>query len=319
MSTPVLTPLQPLFRRLTAERPAGPKLTTAEARTAAHAMMEESFVAYYAPQAPLAEEADHRIAVDGGSIAVRVYSPGAPGGEALPCHLYLHGGGFWLGTLDHFDPLCRALARDAGCVVASVDYRLAPEHKFPAAAEDSYAALLWVAANAGALGVDPARISVGGMSAGGDLAAVVALMARDRDGPALVLQILEAPVTDLSKGAPLEVPSEGVVLAPGNASYAQLYLADPAQALDPYASPLRAPDLAGLPPALVMCAEYDTLAAEGKAYATRLGEAGVSVEYRCWEGQFHGSQQMAALIPEEAAAYQDMLVSALRRAYADDR
>jgi acetyl esterase len=246
---------------------------------------------------------------EGGTIAVRLYGP-AGNEAALPCHVYFHGGGL----LDHFNPLCRALARDAGCIVAAVDYRLAPE-QFPVAAEDSYSALLCLAAKADKLGIDPERISVGGVSAGGNPAAVTALMARDRHGPALVLQVLEVPITDLSSHEPLRIPAEGLLIPSGKETYCEHYLSDCTEALLPYVSPLLAPNLAGLPPALIMCAEYDSLAAEGAAYAHRLAEAGIPVDYTCWRGQFHGAQPMAALIPEEAAAYQAQLVGALRRAY----
>jgi acetyl esterase len=317
---PVLPALNTLFDGIAAgaSRPAPqPPPPAAQARAAIHAVLERNVVAFYAPHAPLAREADYSVAVPDGVIRVRLYASTSPD-VARPCHLYLHGGGFWVGALDHFDVLCRALAEDAECVVVSVDYRLAPEHKFPTAAEDCYAALLWVAAHAPELGVDPARISVGGVSAGGNLAAVVALMARDRGGPRLALQVLEIPITDLTDLAPLRVPAEDLVLPSGKDEYAGHYLADPAEAATPYASPLLAPDLSGLPPALVMTAEYDAFAAEGAAYARRLAEAGVPVEHRCWEGQFHGSQQLAALIPAEAAAYQAQLVSALRRAWSND-
>jgi acetyl esterase len=275
--------------------------------------MEQFIVGFYAPAEPLPREIDYQVAVEGGHITIRLYAPESDGG-ALPCHLYFHGGGFWLGHLEHFDTLCRALARDAGCAVVAVDYRLAPEHKFPAAPEDSYAALLWVNENAEAVGIDPARISVGGVSAGGNLATVVAIMARDRDGPELVLQVLEVPVLDLSNDEPLKL-QEGLVLPAGKDVYRQHYLHQPSQALLPYVSPLLASDLGHLPPALIMCAEYDPLAAEGEAYAKRLEAADVQVEHYCWPGQFHGAQPMAKLIPQVAAAYQAMMVAALRRAY----
>lgn len=313
---PVLPALQPLFAAITAGAGATDDRPVAEARAMTHAAMEQFIVGFYAPAEPLPGETDHRLPVAGATITLRIYSPaGRDGGSPLPCHLYMHGGGFWLGTLDHFDALCRSLARDAGCVVAAVDYRLAPEHKFPAAAEDSYAALLWVVEHAAELGVDPTRISVGGVSAGGNLAAVVSLMARDRGGPLPVMQVLEVPITDLSDWEPLRIPEEGLELPSGKDRYCEHYLDDAEQARLPYASPLLAPDLTGLPPALVMCAQYDPLAAEGKAYADRLAQANVPVEHHCWEGQFHGAQPMAALIPEEAAAYQAVTVAALRRAY----
>jgi acetyl esterase len=296
----------------TAPTPAKP-MTPAEMRAAGNAGMEKNITAFYAPHAPL-HETDHQVAVAGGTITVRRYST-AKSGLPLPCYLYFHGGGFMVGTLDHFDALCRATAKDANCVVISVDYRLAPEHKFPTAPEDCYAAFLWAVENSQSLNIDPARIAVGGMSAGGNLAAVVCLMARDRSGPTPVLQVLEVPVTDLSTFVPLSIPSEGIALPSGKARYAALYFHDLSEAANPYASPLLAPDLRHVPPALVMCAEYDELGPEGKAYATRLAETGIPVEFRCWEGQFHGSNSLEALIPEEAAAYHAQIVGALQRAF----
>jgi acetyl esterase len=311
---PILPALQPLFSAITASADGvGSGLPVGEARALVHAALEQFVTGFYAPADPLPHERDHVVPVAGGTITVRTYAPENEG-RPMPCHIYYHGGGFWLGAIDHFDPLCRAIARDAHCMVASVDYRLAPEHKFPTAVEDGYAALSWVAANAHALGVDEMRISVGGVSAGGNIAAVVAMMVRERGGPNLVLQVLEVPVLDLSRHDPLRIPEEDIELPSGKDVYCAHYLVEPAQALLPHASPLLAPDLEGLPPALVMTAEYDPLAHEGKLYARRLVQAGVPTEHVCWPGQFHGAQPMARLIPEEAAAYQAKLVSALRAA-----
>src|SRR5438105_4403897 len=179
----------------------------------------------------------HRVPVPDGEITVRMYTPSGTG--PFPVHLFLHGGSFWLGTLDESEARCRHTANSAGCVVAAVGYRLAPKHKFPTAPEDCFAALRWLVDNAPALGVDAARVSVGGVSAGGNLAAVVALMARDRGGPPLVFQVLEIPVTDLTLSFPsITEKGEGYVLTKESCvRYVRLYLADPAQATDPYASP----------------------------------------------------------------------------------
>jgi acetyl esterase len=277
--------------------PAG--LSTAETRAWLHDRIDETFTSLSAEQPPVASEVDHRVMVDGGQITARVYRPDADG--PLPCYLHLHGGGFWLGTLEQSASACRAIATDAECVVVDLDYRLAPEHRFPTATEDSYAALLWIVDHAAVLGVDPSRLAVGGGSAGGNLAAVVALMARDREGPQLVLQVLEIGVFDFTR--------------PGREDINAMYLGDPTDAEHPYASPLLAPDLSGLPPAVVMSAEYDNLRAEDEEYAERLRQAGVAVEERCWEGQFHGSMQLAKLIPDEARAYHEQIVAALRRAF----
>lgn len=312
---PVLPALRPLFDVIIAssQNPAD-DMPIAERRASTHRAMQQFVTGFYAPVPALPIEKDCSIPVAGGSIMIRIYSPDHPT-KPLPGHVYFHGGGFWLGTLDHFDPLCRAVARDAECVVVAVDYRLAPEHKFPTPLEDCYAAYTWVRTQAGTLGIDPDRISTGGVSAGGNLAAAVSMMARDRDAPLPVQQILEVPITDLSDWSPAVFAEEGLTLPSGKDEYCAHYLAEPLQTRDPRASPLLADSLAGLPPTLVMCAEYDPLAREGKAYADRLREAGVPVEHRCWPGQFHGAQPMAALIPEEAAAYHQEIVETLRRAF----
>jgi acetyl esterase len=312
---PVLPALRPLFEALT--KPSVPRSPApiVEARAGTHAMMERHILGFYPALPPLRKEVDHVVPVAGGVVAVRLYYPDRSTDQPFPCHIYFHGGGFWLGTLDHFAPLCRGLAEEAACVVASVAYRLAPEHKFPVPLEDSYAALLWIAAHATKLGIDAQRLSVGGVSAGGNLAAVVAILARDRGGPKLALQVLEVPIADLTDLAPLDLPAEGLALPTGKETYIEHYLSDPAQAADPRVSPVKAQDFQGLPPALILTAEYDPLVRDGQAYANRLAAAGVAVEYHCSEGQFHGSQPMAALIPEEAAAYQSRIAEALQRAW----
>jgi acetyl esterase len=277
--------------------------------------MERGFLALGDDGPEVADITDHRVPVDGGEITVRVYTP--HGTPPFPGHLNIHGGGFWLGTLDHFDAGCRSLAEDAGCVVASVDYRMAPEHKFPVAAEDSYAALGWLVDRAGTLGVDRSRVSVGGGSAGGNLSAVVALMARDRGGPPLVFQLLEIPVTDLTMSYPSIMENgEGYLLTrAGMQQLVGYYLATPADATNPYASPIFAEDLSGLPPGLIMTAECDPLRDEGEAYGARLQAAGVPVTVRRWAGQIHGSQHMSKVLPAEAKEYHDMVVAALQGAY----
>ena len=314
--------LQPLVDLMNAQAPADDTgMSVAELRARAHAGMELSYLAMGDPGPDVASIVDHRIAVGGdgiepGEITVRVYTPDGAG--PFPGHLYLHGGGFWLGEPAQFDSNCKAIAAGAGCVVASVDYRLAPEHRFPVAPEDCYTALQWFVAHADDLGVDPRRVSVGGGSAGGNLSAVVALMARDRSGPSLVFQVLEIPVTDLTGSHPsIEENGEGYLLTKaGMQQCVDYYLAEPGDAKHPYASPLFASDLSGLPPALVMTAEFDPLRDEGEAYGARLQEAGVPTVVRRWDGQFHGSQSMSKVIPDAAAEYRDMVCAALRDAYA---
>jgi acetyl esterase/lipase len=321
---PVDARLQPILDAAGAQGPLPDGMPIAEARAHAHKMMEQSFLMLAEEGPEVASIVDRRIPVgpfrespraEPGEITLRIYTPHGDG--PFPAHLYLHGGGFWLGHPEHFDPMCQATAEDAGCVVVSVDYRLAPEAKFPTAPEDCYAALVWLAEHAAELNVDPTRISVGGGSAGGNLTAVVALMARDRGGPPLVFQVIEIPVTDLTMSQPsVDENGDGYLLTKeGMAQYVGYYLADPADAEHPYASPLLAPDLSGLPPALLMTMEFDPLRDEGEAYGRRLRDAGVPTTMRRWEGQFHGSIAMSKLIPAEAKEYHDMVVAALQGAY----
>jgi len=278
-------------------------------------MMQISFLALSEPGPNVANVEDRVVAVDDGEITVRVYTPAGAG--PFPCHVYFHGGGFWLGDLDFSDGTCRELCDGAVCVVVSVDYRLAPEHTYPTAPEDSFAALRWTVEHAEELDIDLARVSVGGASAGGNLAAVVALMARDRGGPPLVLQILEIPVTDLTMGQPSIVENgEGYLLTrAAMEAYRGFYLADLADANQAYASPLLADDLRNLPPAVVMTSEMDPLRDEGEAYAARLRDAGVPVTAKRWDGQVHGSSSMTAILPS-ARAFRSEVINALREAYA---
>jgi acetyl esterase len=309
---PALVPVLDASREVPAPEPG---LSVAEKRAFAHGVMQQSFLALAEPGPDVAAVADRTVPVDGGEIGVRVYTPDGDG--PFPAHVYFHGGGFWLGDLDYCDITARELCAGAGCVVVSVDYRLAPEHKFPTGAEDSYAALGWAAAHAEELGIDPDRISVGGASAGGNLAAVASLMARDRGGPPLVLQVLDIPVTDITMAcASITENGEGYLLTKGAIEqYCDYYLADPADAKNPFASPLLADDLSGLPPAVVMTAEFDPLRDEGEQYAERLATAGVPVTAKRWNGHVHGSLSMTALIPS-ARDWRQAVIDALRAAYA---
>jgi acetyl esterase len=317
---PVDARLQPVLDAANAAPAPPPGLSVEEQRRHAHTMMEQSFLMLADDGPEVASIVEHTVSVDAagveaGDITVRVYTPHGDG--PFPAHLYLHGGGWWLGHPEHFDGQCRTTAEGAGCVVVSVDYRLAPEFTFPTAPEDCYAALQWLVDHAAELGVDANRISVGGGSAGGNLTAVVALMARDRGGPPLVFQVLEIPATDMTLSQPsVAENAEGYILS--RASMEQcvgFYLASPADATNPYASPLLASDLTGLPPALVMTMEFDPLRDEGEAYGRRLQDAGVPTTIRRWDGQFHGSMAMSKLMPAEAKEYHDMVNAALRAAY----
>ena len=231
---------------------------------------------------------DRKIDANGASLPIRIYTPEGQG--ALPILVYLHGGGFALGDIEAYDPVCRDLCKGAGCIVVSVDYRLAPEHKFPTPVEDCYAATKWIANNAALIGGDGARLAVGGDSAGGNLSAAVALMARDRGGPTIKFQLLVYPVTnyDLETGS-YRANAEGYLLTrAGMKWFWDLYLNTANDGAMPYASPLRAANLANLPPALVITAEYDPLHDEGAAYADRLRAAGVKVVHNDYKGMIHG-------------------------------
>jgi acetyl esterase len=237
---------------------------------------------------PVQQVRDVRIPGPSGEIPVRMYTPDVK--TPAPVLIYFHGGGWVLGDLDSHDHVCRAIANSVPCVVASVDYRLAPEAKFPAAVEDSYAALEWIAANAGELGIDAGRIAVGGDSAGGNLAAVISLMARDRKGPKLVYQVLIYPATDMRMVAPsMEENSEGPLLTKAAmAWFIEHYLRGEKDKLDPLASPLLAADLTGLPAAFILTAECDPLRDEGEDYGQKLKSAGVPVEVKRYAGMPHG-------------------------------
>jgi len=234
-----------------------------------------------------------------GPIPIRVYRPaGMTDSRRLPALVFFHGGGWVIGDLETHDVACRQITAEAGVSVIAVDYRLAPEHKFPAAVDDAWAATRWIAAHAAELGIDADRLAVGGDSAGGNLAAVVALLARDAGAPRIRLQILTYPVTDLaSESRSYEELADGYMLTrDGMRWFRAHYLGKEEDAADWRVSPLRAPSLAGLPPALVITAGYDPLRDEGEAYARRLREAGVTVDAVCFGGMIHGFVPMGRLI-----------------------
>ncbi len=242
-------------------------------------------------RAHLAGVSEQTIQGPAGPIRVRIYRPRLERDRALPVLVYFHGGGWVLGDLDGFDGLCCALTRTAECVTVSVEYRLAPEHRYPAAVEDSEAALRWVAANVRELGGDPARVMVAGDSAGGNLATVCCLRARARPDLRIAQQILIYPVTTQAdpESASRERLADGFFLTrPLMSWFTDHYIPDRVRRSEPDASPLLADSLVGLPPALILTAEFDPLVDEGEAYARRLIAAGVPVRARRFLGTIHG-------------------------------
>jgi len=262
-------------------------------------------VAALVPFEDVAEARDRNA----GGVRARLYRPSA---GTLPLLIYFHGGGWVVGSVANSDNFCRALANRGRCAVLSVDYRLAPEHRYPAAADDARRATEWAAAHATDLGIDASRIAVGGSSAGGNLAAVVALRARGR-GPALRAQLLHVPVLDhdFTTGSyRTYATGHGLTLAAMRWFWRQ-YLPDERRRDEPDASPLRAKDLAGLPPALLVAAECDPLRDEGRAYAARLRDAGVTVRALEYPGMVHGFMSWASALPAGRRAF-DEVGAALR-------
>ena len=245
-------------------------------------------------------ESVRELAADGpaGPIALRLYRGlGAAADAPLPALVYFHGGGWTIGDLDTHDIVCRTLANNARSAVVSVDYRMGPEHKFPAAVEDCLAATRWVAAQGANLGIDATRIAVGGDSAGGNLAAVVAIMLRDAGGPALVFQALVYPATDQRLDSASHASfGEGYLLTRKNMLWFRDNYLSPGDYDDWRASPIRAADLSRLPPAHIITAGYDPLLDEGRAYSDRLVAAGVPVLYECFEGMAHGFLTMGGVV-----------------------
>lgn len=253
-----------------------------------------------------------------GEIPLRLYRPlGSDPGQALPVLVYYHGGGWVIGDLDTHDVLCRQLCNGAGCAVVSVDYRLAPEHRFPAAVEDAIAATRWIHANAQALGLDASRLAVGGDSAGGNLAAVVALAERDAGagGLPIAFQLLIYPATDQRRGWPSHTTNgEGYLLTRDTIAYFHdLYAGEQQADLDWRMSPLLHDSHAGLPPAFVLTAGYDPLRDEGVAYAQKLSEAGSRAALVSFERQIHGFILMGKVLDEANVAVQ-LCASQLREA-----
>lgn len=287
------------------------QLSPADAR----ALFEKTAPVLDAPWEEVTRFETIRVPGPAGDIRVNLYAPQPKSAGPLPLLVYFHGGGFVVGSLESYDRLCRALANRAGCLVASVDYRLAPEHKFPAAPDDCHAALNWLAAHASEIGADPARMAVGGDSAGGNLAAVTALTARAQ-GPKLVFQMLIYPCVGPRQDEPSHFEfAEKLLLTRKNILwFMEQYLRSEADRDDWRFAPLLAPDLAGLPPALLIVAGYDPLRDEGVAYAERLKAAGVPVEFTNYEGMVHGFFSLSGAIDAGRQAIAQA-AAALRRAF----
>lgn len=245
---------------------------------------------------PVHNVRDSTIPGPAGEIPIRIYSPDIP--RPAPALIYFHGGGWVLGNIDGHDNVCRSITNRAQCMVISVDYRLAPEAKFPAAVEDSYAATEWIANHAGELGIDAQRIAVGGDSAGGNLAAVVSHMARDQNGPKLVYQLLIYPGTDMRMTAPsIEENAEGPLLTKASMVWFRgHYLRGDEDKVNPLASPLLSSNFGDLPAAFILTAECDPLRDEGEEYGRRLEEAGVAVDVKRYAGMPHGFYSFGAFL-----------------------
>jgi acetyl esterase len=270
---------------------------TTDVSTLVPSEFREMIATFMAPGEPsvLVDHVEDRVIAN--DVPVRIYRPAGDG--PFGCLLFLHGSGWVIMSVDTHDHEARALCSRGNVVVVSVDYRLAPEHKFPAAVDDCWGALEWVVASAAELGIDPERIAVGGDSAGGNLAAVLARRARDAGGPPIAFQLLVYPVLDARGGHASRIENKD---GPGLTNdlmqwFTDQYVRSPEDADDPDVSPLLAESFAGLPPAFVLTAEYDPLRDEGAEYADRLAAAGVPVTYRLYEGATHGFWQMSRYAP----------------------
>ena len=277
-----------------------PPVFTLSAEEARRLYLERRF--FTQPEPPAVAEV--RALRSAAGVPLRLYRAAVATGVPQPLLVYFHGGGWTIGDLETHDVLCRQLCLAAGIAVVAVDYRLGPEHRFPAAVEDCLEATRWLQQEAASLSLDATRLAVGGDSAGGNLAAVVAQLLRDQGAPAPAFQLLIYPATDLRHGAPSHSHNgQGYLLTQESVAYYRgHYIADPAQWSDPRASPLLAADLTRLPPALVLTAGYDPLRDEGRQYADALSAAGNHVQYVCFERQVHGFITMGKLIDEARSA-----------------
>jgi acetyl esterase len=309
---PVLPALQEMLDAIPDQTPLQ---RNSEGRRAVHAQIAEQLVRTPLELGSVTVE-DQLVPVDGASIDVRIYRP--TNLDSVPgAHMFVHGGGWWMGTLDQSDHLCANAAVKVGCVVVSVDHRKAPEHRFPTQVHDVDDALTWLVTDAERLGIDRDKISVGGQSSGANLVAAMTLLRREDGRSQPIAQVLEIGAFDLTLSQPsVHRFASGYLLSLDE------YLLDleayipPDQRTSPYASPALADDLGGLPPAYISTAEYDLLRDDGEMYARRLAAAGARVKFRQWEGHVHGSNTFINFLPE-ARLWQDSINGYLRGYHSD--
>jgi acetyl esterase len=309
-------PIDPAARALIEAMATGfPKLHEMPSGTEARRRIVEAMHDVEPDREPVHHVEDRAIAVDGGEIAVRIYRPSDD--CDLPVVVFFHGGGWVLCDLDSHDAMARRMANTSGCIVVATDYRLAPEYRYPTAADDCYAALKWVAENATSFGGDSSRLAIFGDSAGGNLAAVVAQMARDNGTPALRLQVLAYPVIDArcDSNSHRTIGRDYMLWTEEVQWCWQQYLTAADDGEQPYASPIRAASLAGLAPALVITPEFDPLRDEGEAYAQALEDAGVPTHHTRYDGMFHSFLTFTNLLPAADRAHEE-IAAALRSAFA---
>ena len=308
-------PIEPAARALIEAMDASfPKLHEMPSGTEARRRIVEAMHDVEPEREPVHHVEDRNIAVDGGEIAVRIYRPNDE--PDLPVVVFFHGGGWVLCNLESHDAMARRMANTSGCIVVATDYRLAPEHRYPTAAEDCYAALQWAHENAASFGGDATRLAIFGDSAGGNLAAVVAQMARDRGNPDLRLQILAYPVIDArcDSNSHRTIGRDYMLWTEEVQWCWQQYLSAADEGEHPYASPIRAQTLAGLAPALVITPEFDPLRDEGEQYARALEAAGVPTEQTRYDGMFHSFLTFTNLLPAADRAHEE-IAAALRSAF----
>ncbi len=298
MTTPIAPQAQALLDQMNAQAGNAPPASSPQEQVAAQRQAYRATIPLAGAPEPVRRIEERTLPGPGGAIPARIYRPLEESG--LPVLVYFHGGGFVAGDLDTHDAPLRAVANRSGCVIVSVAYGLAPERPFPAAPEDCCAATQWVAEHAAEIGADAARLAVGGDSAGGNMAAVVCLMARDRGGPRIRHQALLYPDTELTEDTEswraFADTNRPILTRTGKLANIALYVPAGVDKKTPYASPLHAPSLANLPPALVVTGECDPQRDEGEAYAERLGASGVLVSHTRYPGMIHGFFQFAGVL-----------------------